>query len=111
MVDNSGDNERPAGDELVPSARDKLVRGKPLVRRRLVIKPDTVHGDAEARIDVIDDGAPFGSDNINGIAQLELSIHRSAYILRVGGPLPRPVPVLLDQTDQTAVCSRVFPGF
>ena len=68
VVDHSGDNERPAGDQLVPRARDKLVRGKPLVRGRLVIKPDTVHGDAEARIDVIDDGAPVGSNNINGIA-------------------------------------------
>ena len=67
-VDNSGDNEHPAGDQLVPRAWHKLVRGKPLVRRRLVVKPDTVYGDAEAPIDVIDDGAPFGSNNINGIA-------------------------------------------
>ncbi len=68
VVDNSGDNVHPAGDQLVPRARDKLVRRKPLVRRRLVIKPDTVHGDAKSRIDVIDDRAPFGSNNINGIA-------------------------------------------
>ena len=44
------------------------MRGKPLARRRLVIKPDAVHGNAEARIDVINDSAPFGSNNINGIA-------------------------------------------
>jgi len=68
VVDNSGDHEHPAGDELVPRTRDKLVRRKPLVRRRLVIKPDTVDRDAEACVDTIDDGAPFGSHNINGIA-------------------------------------------
>src|SRR5262249_20154829 len=68
VVDNSADNQDPARDQRVPRAGKQLVCGKPLARRRLVIKPYTVYGHAEAIIDVIDDRALFGSDNINGIA-------------------------------------------
>jgi len=47
---------------------------------RAVIIADAENGDAEATIDNIDDDAPSGFDDMDGIAELEPSIHRSASI-------------------------------
>jgi len=69
----------------------KLVRGKPFACLRAVIILDVEDGDAETGIDSIDDSAPFGFDDVDRIAKLELSIHWSASMAiwrERDGPLP-----------------------
>ena len=70
----------------VPGGPSQLVCGKPLAWLGAVIISDAENGDAEARIDSVDDAEPFGFDDKDTIAKLELSIHRSASIAMLGPP-------------------------
>ena len=70
----------------VPGGPSQLVCGKPSPWLGAVIIPDAENGDAEARIDSIDDAAPFGFEDKDTIAKLELSIHRCASIAMCGPP-------------------------
>ena len=50
------------------------MRGKPLAWVRVVIEADGEHANAKGRIDIIDNAASPGLDDMDGIAKLEFSI-------------------------------------
>lgn len=80
---NQATNSRPAptlDPGPVPGGRPQLLCGKPSAWLGPVIIPDAENGNAEARIDSIDDAAPFGFDDMDAIAKFELAIHRGAFM-------------------------------